>query len=161
MSRSVGNSIPDELVPLLDGRDLNGGEGLTFLLVTTAQDGWPHVAMLSVGEVLATTKREVRLALWPESGTTANLTDGRRALLVLIAGEASYHIRLAARRRDDLSLPGGGRAFFIATVEEVLKDVVGYADITSAIGFRLKEPDRVVPAWREAVAAMRSAPGTA
>jgi hypothetical protein len=159
MSRSLGKALPVNLMDLLTGHDLARREGLTLLLVTTALDGWPHVAMLSAGEVLATGPSEVRLALWPGSGTTANLAQSGRSLLMIVAGNASYYVRLAARRGGDLSLSQGPRAFFVATVEDVLEDVVGYAEITSGIGFRLKQPAVVLVAWTEAVAAMRSAPG--
>jgi hypothetical protein len=158
MSRSIGNALPGNLTDLLGGHDVALREGLTLLLVTTALDGWPHVAMLSAGEVLATDAREVRLALWPGSGTTANLAHSARSLLMIVAGNASYYVRLAARRGGDLSLSHGPRAFFVAVVEDVLEDVVGYAEITSGIEFRLKEPAAVLAAWTEAVAAMRSAP---
>jgi hypothetical protein len=158
MSRSIGKALPVNLMDLLAGHDLARREGLTLLLVTTALDGWPHVAMLSAGEVLATGPGEVRLALWPGGGTTGNLAHSGRSLLMIVAGAASYYVRLAARRGGDLSLGHGPRSFFIATVEEVLEDVVGYAEITSGIGFRLKEPALVLAAWTEAVAAMRSAP---
>jgi hypothetical protein len=159
MSRSLGKALPVNLMDLLTGHDLARREGLTLLLVTTALDGWPHVAMLSAGEVLATDPGEVRLALWPGSGTTANLAQSGRSLLMIVVGNASYYVRLAARRGGDLSLSHGPRAYFAATVEDVLEDVVSYAEITSGIGFRLKEPAKVLAAWTEAVAAMRSAPG--
>jgi hypothetical protein len=159
MSRSLGKALPVNLMDLLTGHDLAQREGLTLLLVTTALDGWPHVAMLSAGEVLATGPSEVRLALWPGSGTTANLAQSGRSLLMIVAGNASYYVRLAARRGGDLSLSQGPRAFFVATVEDVLEDVVSYAEITSGIGFRLKQPAVVLAAWTETVAAMRSAPG--
>lgn len=159
MSRSIGKALPANLVDLLAGNDLTRREGLTLLLVTTAPDGWPHVAMLSAGEVLATGPGEVRLALWPGSGTTSNLAHSGRSLLMVVAGNASYYVRLAARRGGDLSLSHGPRAFFVATVDDVLEDVVGYAEITSGIVFRLKEPASVLATWTEAVAGMRSAPG--
>ncbi len=158
MPRSIGKALPINLMDLLAGHDLARREGLTLLLVTTALDGWPHIAMLSAGEVLATGPSEVRLALWPSSSTTANLAHSGRSLLMIVAGNASYYVRLAARRGGDLSLSHGPRAFFVATVEDVLEDVVGYAEITSGIAFRLKEPAAVIAAWTEAVAAMRSAP---
>ena len=158
MSRSIGQELPVDLVGLLAGHDLAQREGLTLLLVTTAPDGWPHVAMLSAGEVVATGPRELRLALWPGSGTTANLAHSGRSLLMLVTAAAAYYIRLAARRGGDIALSRGPRAFFVATVEEILEDVVSYADLTSGIGFRLKDPGPVLTAWAEAVTALRSAP---
>jgi hypothetical protein len=158
MTRSIGEALPGEIADLLDGRALAGREGLTILLITTAADGWPHVAMLSAGEVLAAGEREVRLALWPGSATTANLSRTGQGLLMLVTGGVTNYVRLEARPGSELALASGPRAFFVADVAEVLQDVVGYAEITSAIGFRLKEPEKVVPLWEEAVAAMRSAP---
>jgi len=56
MSRSLGASLPEEIFELLDGHDLPAREGLTILLLTASAEGWPQVAMLSVGDVLATSR---------------------------------------------------------------------------------------------------------
>ena len=53
MARSVGNQIPEEIRSLFSGEGLAAREGLTFLFLTITADGWPHLAMLSVGELLA------------------------------------------------------------------------------------------------------------
>ena len=135
-----------------------GRVGFTILLLTTSGDGWPQVAMLSVGEVLAVDRRRVRLALWPGSGSTANLSASGQATLMLVVGPDSYYVRMRSRRLADLSLSGGPRACFEAEVEDVLMDVVDYATVTSGIGFTLKEPERVLPAWRETVTALRALP---
>ena len=138
---------------LLDGRDPAGRVGFTILLLTTSGEGWPQVAMLSVGEVLAVDERRVRLALWAGSGSTGNLARGR-ATLMLVVGPDTYYVRLRSRRLADLALSSGPRACFEAEVEDVLVDVVGYATVTSGVTFRLNEPEQVLPAWREAVAAL-------
>ncbi len=157
MSRSLGNTLPAALIPLLDGRDLAGREGLTLLLLTVGPEGWPYVAMLSVGEVLATTDREIRLALWRGSTSTANLTRTGRATLMVVHDGAGYYIRLTARRLGDLSIRQMPRAFFHAAIEEVLEDAVTYAVITAGLTFRLNEPEKVVPSWEDTVQAMRAA----
>jgi len=110
--------------------------------------------MLSVGEVLAVDRRRLRLALWPASGSTRNLAGGR-ATLMLVVGPDTYYVRLRSRRLPDLELSSGPRACFEADVEGVLLDAVGYATVTSGIEFRLNEPQRVLPLWREALAALR------
>ncbi len=157
MSRSLGSALPAELVTLIDGRDPRRREGLTFLLVTVSEGAWPHVALLSVGEVLATSERELRLALWTGTTTTTNLGGAGRATLMLVHGRATYYVRLAVRRQPDLFLAHAKRAFFVASVEEVLEDVVSYAEITSGVSFRLTEPEQTVPLWEETIAAMRAA----
>jgi hypothetical protein len=138
----------------LDGRDLAGRAGLTVLLLTISSEGWPQVAMLSVGEVLAVDRRRLRLALWPGSGSTTNLTGGGQATMMLVVGSDTYYCRVRSRRLPDLALSGGPRACFEVEVQEVLLDLVDYATVTSGIEFSLNEPERVLPAWREAVAAL-------
>ncbi|MCY4087836.1 MAG: hypothetical protein OXG37_13380 [Actinomycetia bacterium] len=56
-------------------------EEVTALLGTTNDDGWPHVAMMSVGELAAVDPHRPRAALWRSSTATANL--GARALEAL------------------------------------------------------------------------------
>ena len=73
MSETLPPVLPETLHRLLDGSDLDGKVGETMELLTVGPEGWPHVALLSAGEVLAATPEEIRLALWPSSQTTANL----------------------------------------------------------------------------------------
>lgn len=141
---------------MLDGEDPAAHEGQTFLLVTAPPDAWPHVAMLSVGEVFAPGEDEIRLALWPGSQTTKNLTAEGRGLLMVIASGAAYYVRLRCRRLADASVREKPRAVFSGQVDEVLQDVVDYAEITSGIRFRLPDRERVLAAWAESVAMMRS-----
>jgi hypothetical protein len=158
MSRSAGRSLPAAVRGLLDGTRLEQAAGLTVLLLTVDEPGWPRAAMLSAGEVLATGPRELRLALWPDSSSTANLARSRIATLALVHGGAGWYLRCRARRHGDLALPGGRRlAGFALQVDEVLEDRVPYAELTGGIGFRLVDPERTLEAWREAVAAMRAA----
>lgn len=154
MPRSIGDRLPAGLRSFLDGTDLRGGEGRTFLLVTSGPD-WPHVAMLSVGEVLATNDREIRIALWPGTTSTANLTASGRAVLMAIVDDAVHFVRLACRRGADLELSQGKRAFVIASVADVLEDRVTYAQMTSALAFRLVDREATIPRWEETIAALR------
>ena len=122
------------------------------------EDGWPHLAMLSVGEVLATGPRELRLALWRSSTATANLTRAGQATLALVHDGTGYYLRCSARRGPDLELEQSGPlAYFVARVEDVLEDNVGYAVLESGIQYRLARPEQVLPRWREAIAALRTA----
>lgn len=73
------------------GRLLAAKEEVTALLVTTTDDGWPHVAMLSVGELTAVEPHRPRAALWPSSTATANLRAHERS-------------RRCAARRDPAAL---------------------------------------------------------
>lgn len=157
MSRSEGNALPEAIRPLFEGKDIGTLEGLTFLLLTSTPEGWPYLAMLSVGEVIATGPSELRLALWPNSTTTANLTESGKATLTLVHEATGYSIRVLTRRGTDLHLGQYGLlAFFEATVEDVLVDVAPYAELTSGVTFRLKDPGQVLPRWQFTVDALRA-----
>src|SRR5438477_589486 len=120
MTRSLGVELPEALQRLLDGSNLAGREGLTFLLLTADEQGWPQVALLSVGELVAINPDTLHAGLWLHSGTTGNLTRTGRATLALIANGNGYYVRLNARRGADLELGGDGRlAFFTLDVEDV------------------------------------------
>lgn len=152
--KTLGATIPSALLPLIDGHDLDAAIGHTFLLLTAAEADWPHTAMLSAGEVLAI-DGGLRLALWPGSATTANLTATGRASLICVVPPATYNLRLEAKRLPDLSVGGRPRASFAAEVVEALEDVVAYATVTSGIGFELVDREATLRSWQEAVAAMR------
>ena len=156
MARSVGNEIPAEIRPLFAGADLAAPEGLTFLLLSTTESGWPHVAMLSVGEVLGLDERHLRLALWRGSTASTNLAQTGQATLALVHDGAAYSLRCTARGGADLRMEGhGALTVFDLQVAEALEDVAPYAQLTSGVTFRLNDPDEVLPRWRETIAALR------
>src|SRR5437762_2738343 len=98
MPRSLGRALPASLLSLFDGRDLARKVGETFLLVTTDEQGWPHMAMLSVGELLARSPDRLEAALWLHSTATTNLERSGRGLLAVVADGAGFYIRLNATR---------------------------------------------------------------
>jgi hypothetical protein len=143
---------------LLDGSDLARREGLTFQLLTTDEQDWPQVALLSVGELVAIDAQSLRAGLWLHSSTSKNLTRTGRATLVLIANGNGYYVRLRAERGNDLDLGTEGRlAYFVLKIEDVLEDAADYASLTSGVTFRLKSPEQVVPRWQRTVDALRAA----
>lgn len=152
MTKDAGAELPVPLREVLDGRDLERKEGETFLLLTIGEDGYPRVALLSVGEVYAPSAREVRLALWPRSTTTTNLGRTGRATLAWIQAGPAHYVELDATRRGD----AGPFARFDATVRSARTDVVGYADLTSGVRFRLKDRAEVLARWRQTIETLRT-----
>jgi hypothetical protein len=158
MSKSLGNQLPADALAMLAGEDLRAGLGATFTLVVQGEDGFPTVALLSVGEVLATDASTVRLALWPGSGTTASLTAAGKATMMLVGGDSVWYLRLVARRGPDIAEEGLSRAYFECTLDDVLVDKVTYARITSGISFELPEPDKVLDRWQRTIDLVRQQP---
>ncbi len=153
MSRPAGDTVPEPLRRRLDGR-LTAQVGFTVLLLTVSPEGWPRVAMLSPGEVLAR-RRTLRLALWPESAATANLARTRRCTLAAVAGGSGWYLFCSARSFGHLEVGGRLLAGFQLRVEQVLEDRVPYAALTGGIRYRLSDPEQVLPLWKETVAALR------
>jgi hypothetical protein len=145
--------LPDDVVALLDGRDLERRVGHTIELLTVGPDGWPGLALLSAGEVLALDGTTVRLALWPASRTTSNLNRTGRGTLALVHAGGAYTVRIHARRLGELP---GPLAAFEAEVAAVRRDEVGYARLRSGITFDLPDAAAVVGRWRTTVDALRS-----
>ena len=156
MPTSLGPRLPEKLQSLFAGTDLASGIGETFLLLTTGEDGWPHMAMLSVGELLLGDARTLRAALWLHSTATRNLSREGRGLLVVVQDGAGYYVRCQATRGPDLDLGEDGRlAYFELGIEDVLEDAVNYAVLTSGMTFRLNNPEQVLARWQRTVDAMR------
>lgn len=154
MTVSSERGLPARLCQLLDGEHLSGPEHAAFVLAACDPEGWSHTALLSVGEVLAVSARELRLALHRGSGTTASLTASGRGTLLVVHGGAAWTVRLAARRAPDPveeSLP----ARFVAEVREVRRHTVPYAELTSPIAFRLLDPEATQRRWRTTLSALR------
>jgi hypothetical protein len=152
MPRSLGSALPADLAAALDGRRLAERVGDTYLLITTSDAGWPHVAMLSAGEVLAVSRSALRLALWPQSRSTANLRRSGQALLMAIVPPATYYVRLRSTPLADLPR----LAAFEAAIEAVEEDIVDYARVTETIRFELANPSEALTHWSATIEALRT-----
>ncbi|MCY4371663.1 MAG: pyridoxamine 5'-phosphate oxidase family protein [bacterium] len=157
MSRIEGSELSPELLNLLDGKDLDSKVGETILLLTVSDSGWPHLAMLSAGELLATRPGEVRIALWKGTTTGNNLRRTSKGTLALVHGGASHYIELEVTGTADLRVGSKSLDYFACRVTKALSDAVGYATLTSGIRFELPRRDDVVSRWERTVAAMREA----
>jgi hypothetical protein len=117
-------------------------------LVTVDADGWPHIALLSLGEVLSISESRMRLGLWPNTTTTANLTRFGRGLLMHVAEGAAYYVRLAGPAHRRHQVRRGQLVAFELEAVGVTVDQVGYADLLPGVTYRLKRPSQILERWR-------------
>lgn len=150
------SELPGGVRTLLDGERLEERVGSTLLLTVADEEGWPRIALLSVGEVLATAPDELLLYLYPRSRTTQALTLRGRAVLLVVLGGAAVRVQLTARRLPD-GTAGLSGAVFKADVVAVEEDRVGYAELRHGIEFVLPDEGPVLARWREQVAGLRRA----
>jgi hypothetical protein len=149
VSQPLNPSLPAPLVQALDDAALDA-EGTAFQLLTVRPDGWPHVSMLSVGEIVVRSDRELRLALWPGSNAAANAAATAKATLVTVVDGVPYSVRLSLGAPTQIPSPDHGHlVVFCAHVVEVRVDSASYAEVLSGIRFRLHEPENVLRRWTQ------------
>lgn len=135
--------LPESVQRLLDGTGLDGKIGTTLQLVVSDDPGWPRIASLSVGEVLAVGPAELLLTMYDHSRTTAALTDRGRGVLVLVDDGAIVKVELEAAALESAD----GRTVFRCAVLGVERDEVPYARVTQGIEFELVDGAAAVARW--------------
>jgi hypothetical protein len=148
-------SVPAEVARYLDGTDLLA-KSQALRLSTIDVAGWPHAALLSAGDMIAMPSGRIRLALFPQSATTANLTrDGRLTLSLALDG-GMCELMLRAHRLA-YSSPDVPLAFFEAEVETVRYHKAPYAAVTQGLTFALNDPHAAFQRWTRQISALRAA----
>jgi hypothetical protein len=155
MSRRLEPVLPPALRRML-AADVSLDDGFTILVLTDGR-GWPHLAMISRGELICVGDA-LRLALWPTSNACANLTTRGRATLYAVTDGIGYSVRVATSRMPDLTTPRAGTlACFHVEIESVFGDEAPYAVLESGVRFRLLDREGTVARWREVHAALQAA----
>lgn len=149
------SGLPDTVVERLSGSAPDEGDALC--LSVAGADGWPHLALLSAGEVLAVSPHELRLALHAGSGTTAGLRESGRALLLIAHDGAALAVRLTVQPLGDAEIAGTELARFGATVEDVAVHRAPYAELEAGPRYRLTEREPTIARWRETIASLEAA----
>lgn len=154
MSYPLDPELPATLGALLDKDELVDSEGFTILLISICDDGWPHITMLSVGEVVVAG----RIPFGLRSGWVAKpyLTPQGHAILSAVVAGTSYSLRLNALRAGEITTPlAGTLARFNARIDGASGDNAPYAVLEAGVRFRLKDPLQSFARWREVRAALR------
>jgi hypothetical protein len=146
-----GLEMPEEIFDLLNGKELVDKQHEAMMLLTISEVGWPHTAMISVGEIVAVSRKELRIGLWPDTSTTANVIRTHKATLVLFWKGKAHYIRLSLERLKELPNIQYKRVRFHAQIVEAREDMAKYAEIASGIKIDLKKPKEVVERWSETI----------
>jgi len=85
--------LTGDLYRRLCGVDVGSVASHAILLCTTDADGQPHPAMLSYFEVAAPDRHNLRLAVYNDSSTYANLRERGRATLIVVDVDLVCYIR--------------------------------------------------------------------
>src|SRR5437867_9583088 len=124
MTRSLGPSLPSQLVERLAQRDPGARLGVALPFVTVDGHGRPHPMLLSYLELRAYDTRTVGLVIGARSRSAQNLAERRAGPLLVIEPDATVYVKLRAVD-GPLPVDGGGEyglGYFLLEVEEVLED---------------------------------------
>lgn len=138
-----------------NGQDLEQKQHEAMQLLTVSEDGWTHQAMISMGEVIAVTPNLLRLALWPGTQTSMNMSRTGKATLIAVHQKCLLSIRLDVTSLPQLMEAVHPRDRFEAKVLNVRVDHAPYAEITSGIKFQLKDESGTITRWRETIEELR------
>lgn len=154
MSRPLHPAVPAPLRALLDADPGDPAvDGFTLLLLTPRGDGWPHQAMLSVGEVApGAAPDQLALAVWSGSTSTRNLRASGQATLTAVLDGVSYALFLETTETGELSVAAGDVAMrlarFEARVTAATADEAPYARLEHGVRFTLTDRDDTLARWR-------------
>jgi hypothetical protein len=95
--------MPDEILDFLNGKDLDRKLSQAVCISTVSEEGWPHAAMLSAGDMLALDASEVAMLLYVGSNTSRNLARDGRLTLTLPLGHGLCEICLRATAKKQTS----------------------------------------------------------
>jgi hypothetical protein len=93
MSKLIGNTLSADLYQRLSGKNLEAHAETAILICTVDAHGWPHPAVLSYFEVLARDDRNVRLALYGNSSSAANVRRNGKLTILVYDERAAYYIK--------------------------------------------------------------------
>lgn len=141
MSRVRTNALTGDLFRRLSGADIDSLSALAIVVCTTDAEGWPHPAMLSHFEVAALDRQNVRLAIYNDSRTCANMRERGKATLIIVDENLACYVRGAVGEVVPAMAAAPFNAMLNLRVDEVTfdeppPDLEPGAFITSGIHFR-------------------------
>ncbi|MDR4432635.1 pyridoxamine 5'-phosphate oxidase family protein [Bacillus tequilensis] len=143
------NCLSDRLFELLDGNRLNEKQHEAFVLQTVSEDGWPHAAMISAGEIIALSRTDIRIALWKNTATSANILRTGKAQFTAWWRGAAYYVKLQCEPLTPLNDAEYERDRFACRIVSMKEDVAKYADLTSGVHIQLHSPEEVLNRWEK------------
>lgn len=125
MSRSLGGSLPPDLLTRLSQLDLPSHLGKTLPLITLDAEGRPHPMLVSYLEVRAADPRTIGIVINAKSRSSENLRERHFATLLLVEPEQTIYVKARAQGGPHPVADLPDFALFVLTVEDVLEDAPG------------------------------------
>ena len=124
MSRTLGSSLPPDLLERLSGRNLEALAAKVVQIVTVDAGGWPHPALLSYFELVARDAAHIRCATYAKSTTSGNMRRSGTVTFVIIDERMAYYVKAHATELAPSMKATDWNAAFDCRIERVLADEV-------------------------------------
>jgi hypothetical protein len=145
--------LPSAWRALFDGERLADKINETAMLSTVDEAGWPHVAFLGMGEIVAKDRERLLLATWPRSRTTANMIRTSRAALYAVAEGVVWETRLLV---SPLTVTlASGLHLSSGEIVEVRRHEAPNAHLDGLACLRLDPPEPTLERWSRQVEEMK------
>jgi len=151
MAKRRSKELTDDLVARLGGAGVDALAGEAIVVCTVDPDGWPYPAMLSYFEVAARDPRTLRLAVYTNSSTCANMRERGRATLILAGTGLVCYVRGTATELAPAMREASYNAKLELNIEHVVfdeppPDLEPGVGVTSGITYSPRTPDALVRA---------------
>lgn len=145
--------LPKAVRVFLNGKDLERKQRDAMLLSTVTSEGFPHVAMISAGELVAISSSRVKLLVWKGTTSAKNMIQNHKATVTLVVEGKAYYIKFWLKKEAPVL---SGYELFTGEVAAVKEDHAKYAVLTSGIQFQLHDSKQVLSRWKQSIAAVLS-----
>ena len=136
MSTSYGKRLPEKAVEFLHFNNRNRKNSAIFL-VTTDQDGYPHVALLSPYQVVTTSEQELFLAVHKGTRSQHYLHTQMKGTIILQMQPAVEYLKISVREEQGW-VSENEDVLYRAVPSEVLEDYSDKAPFISELLFDQK-----------------------
>ncbi len=135
MSEKISRRLNHALLRII-GMDAERRKNEALPLVTCDDEGFPHAALLSPYQVVASDESTVATSVLKGTRTHRNLSLRKRATLIIPTPPSVYYIKLNLRSSSKIDiLDGHDRTIFLWEIREILMDHSPDAHILSGIVF--------------------------
>src|SRR5688572_23395467 len=93
VARLRTQALTEELFRRLSGSGAESLAHLAIVVCTVDAEGWPHPAILSYFEVAAVDRQNLRLAVYTDSRTCANMRERGKATIVIVDERLVCYVR--------------------------------------------------------------------
>jgi hypothetical protein len=141
MPRLRTTELTDDLHRRLSGDDVDSLAALAIVVCTVDAGGFPHPAILSYFEVVAADRQNLRLAIYNDSRTCANMRERGKAVLILVDRNLVCYVRGIASELAPTMASAPFNALLNLRVQDVTfdeapPDLEPGAFVTSGITYR-------------------------